>query len=109
MKKHLLFITMLLIGCLFSCERLLEHYPELGKGNPLKHYSNQVILDWNLAVVEAMGGLTYAHGPLGARIHAMTHIAMHDALNAIVPAYDSYAFEGRDHAADPIAAAATAA
>jgi hypothetical protein len=39
----------------------------------------------------------------------MTHIAMHDALNAIAPLYDSYAFEERAHAADPIAAAATAA
>ncbi len=109
MKKHLLFIPVLLLVCLCSCEKILERYPELGKGNPLKHYSNQVILDWNLAVVEAMGGITYTHGPLGARMHAMTHIAMHDALNAIVPAYDSYALAERDHAAEPIAAAATAA
>ncbi len=39
----------------------------------------------------------------------MTHIAMHDALNAIYPVYASYTFDGRDENANPIAAAASAA
>lgn len=39
----------------------------------------------------------------------MTHIAMHDALNAIDPQYATYAFTGKDAGADPIAATATAA
>ena len=37
------------------------------------------------------------------------HIAMHDALDAIEPRFDQYAYFGRSHGADPIAAAAKAA
>jgi len=45
----------------------------------------------------------------GVRAHAMMHIAMHDALNAIVPLYRQYAFRGQEPDADPVAAAAQAA
>lgn len=80
-------------------------------GNGLEQYSNQVILDWNLAAFETMGGTsgTYLHTHLASRINAMTHIAMHDALNAIAPRYQTYAFHQKNRQADPIAAAATAA
>jgi hypothetical protein len=39
----------------------------------------------------------------------MMYLAMHDALNAIVPKFEPYTFDGRDPAAHPIAAAAQAA
>ncbi len=39
----------------------------------------------------------------------MVHIAMHDALNAIHPRFDQYAYFGRSKGANPIAAAAKAA
>src|SRR5688572_23570667 len=45
----------------------------------------------------------------GQRAHAMMHIAMHDALNAIVPVYRQYTDVPRDRLAHPIAAAAQAA
>lgn len=45
----------------------------------------------------------------GVRNATMMHIAMHDALNAISPRYDQYAYLGRSRGADPIAAAAKAA
>ncbi len=44
-----------------------------------------------------------------ARGWTMMYLAMHDALNAIVPKYEQYAFFGRDRSAHPIAAAAQAA
>jgi hypothetical protein len=44
-----------------------------------------------------------------ARGWTMMYLAMHDALNAIVPRYRQYAFFGRDASAHPIAAAAQAA
>ncbi len=44
-----------------------------------------------------------------ARGWTMMYLAMHDALNAIVPKFRQYAFHGSDHHADPIAAAAQAA
>jgi hypothetical protein len=77
--------------------------------NDLEQYTNQIVLDWNLAAYEAMGGVSYQHSLLAARINAMTHIAMHDALNAVAPRYQTYAFHQKNSEADPIAAAATAA
>jgi hypothetical protein len=44
-----------------------------------------------------------------ARGWTMMYLAMHDALNAIVPRYQQYAFFGTDRSAHPIAAAAQAA
>ena len=71
--------------------------------------SPDVITSWNslahdMAVAEDQF-LTFK----GQRALAMMHLAMHDALNAIVPVYEAYTF--REHARDahPIAAAAQAA
>jgi hypothetical protein len=44
-----------------------------------------------------------------ARGWTMMYLAMHDALNAIVPKFQQYAFVGTDTSAHPIAAAAQAA
>ena len=68
-----------------------------------------VIVAWNalthdLAVAEDQF-LTFK----GQRALAMVHLAMHDALNAIVPAYDRYAHTGRPRLGHPVAAAAQAA
>jgi PAP2 superfamily len=45
----------------------------------------------------------------GVRAHAMTHIAQHDALNAVHRRFEQYAYTGRDRRAHPLAAAAQAA
>jgi hypothetical protein len=45
----------------------------------------------------------------GMRGWTMMYLAMHDALNAIVPGFQQYAFFGADASAHPIAAAAQAA
>ncbi len=45
----------------------------------------------------------------GVRAFAMTHIAIHDALNAVVPRYHRYAYHQTRRSADPVAAAAVAA
>jgi len=45
----------------------------------------------------------------GVRAHAIMHIAIHDALNAVFPLYGQYAFRGIELFAHPIAAAAQAA
>jgi len=44
-----------------------------------------------------------------ARGWTMMYLAMHDALNAVVPRFRQYAFHGTDKSADPIAATAQAA
>jgi hypothetical protein len=112
MKKTIILLTCICMAAMVSCNELRDmipmqnENPNLGK---LKNYSNQVILDWNNIAVEAMGGPTYPNALMSSRIHAMMHIAMHDALNAISPQYESYAYEGKKPAADPIAAVAAAA
>lgn len=77
--------------------------------NGINSLPNTVVLEWNEVAYNAFGGTTYQHSLMASRINAMVQIAIHDALNAIQPEYESYAFNGRDTGADPIAAAASAA
>src|SRR5690349_13897457 len=58
--------------------------------------SNKVILDWSNLAYESSGGYLEGHPLLATRIKAMMHIAMHDALNAIVPLYHSYAYHPQE-------------
>lgn len=71
--------------------------------------SSDVVVDWSRISFEAAmtgdGFISF----MGARHQAMAHIAMHDALNAIKPRYEQYAYSGRSYGADPVAAAAAAA
>ena len=71
--------------------------------------NSDVIVDWSRIVFEAAmtddGFVSFK----GTRHQVMVHIAMHDALNAIRPRFDQYAYFGRSHGANPIAAAAKAA
>ena len=74
----------------------------------LKQYDAQIVLEWNQIAYESMGE-NYQHSLLAARINAMTHLAIHDALNAIEPNFQTYSFRGNDELADPVAAASVAA
>lgn len=71
--------------------------------------NGDVVVDWSRIVLEAAltddGFVSF----MGTRHQAMMHIAMHDALNAIRPRFDQYAYFGRSKGANPIAAAAKAA
>ncbi|MCF0049031.1 phosphatase PAP2 family protein [Dyadobacter sp. LJ53] len=111
MKKLRLLAILTVVSVFAACNRSngVEPGDESGKVPHLKEYSNQVILDWNQVAFNAMGGATYQHSLVASRLNAMVHLAMHDALNAIAPAFKTYALQKRDAAADPIAAAATAA
>ncbi len=103
MKK----ITIMLgvVSCLItsSCSEEQNNRPDLDT------LPNDVVIVWNEVAYEAFGGKAYLHSLMASRINAMTHLAMHDALNAIEPEYETYAFIGRDAEANPIAAAASAA
>ena len=70
---------------------------------------NDVIIQWNLVALRAEGGVTYGNPLIASRANAMMHIAMHDALNAINPHYEQYAYNTHGKSsADPFAAAASA-
>jgi len=66
--------------------------PSVAPVSPADARPNTAILTWNTAARDAL-----------------VHLAQHDAVNATAPAFDSYAFDGRDMGADPEAAGAAAA
>ena len=71
--------------------------------------SNKLVIDWSNVAYEAGGGATEPHALLATRSKVMMHIAIHDALNAITPVYEQYAYHASDTWADPFAPTATAA
>jgi hypothetical protein len=71
--------------------------------------NSDVVVDWSRIVFEVVMTDDKYVSFKGPRHQAMVHIAMHDALNAIRPRFDQYAYFGRSRGADPIAAAAKAA
>ncbi len=78
--------------------------------SPIEQRSNAVVLDWNLTTLDVITAATGYANPLDAvRISAMVHTAQHDAINAIVPVFESYELDAIDSGADPVAAAASAA
>lgn len=81
-----------------------------GKGHVRDTLSNEIILEWSNAAFEAAGGASEGHPLLASRIKAMTHIAIHDALNAINPVYGQYTYKSQQYtSANPFAAVASAA
>jgi len=70
---------------------------------------SELLVAWNarlFAVAEAEDGFLTLKG---VRTAAMMHLAVHDALNAIDPRFQAYAYEGDGQGADPVVAAAQAA
>ncbi len=71
--------------------------------------SSDVVVDWSRIVFDAAlvddGFVSF----LGTRHQVMVHIAMHDALNAIRPRFDQFAYFGRSRGDHPVAAGAGAA
>lgn len=75
------------------------------QGENLKD-SPTVLLKWSHQIEKAY---TYPIGtgispPLAARLFAIYHTAMHDALNSVDPRYKTYASQAEDKKADPNAA-----
>jgi hypothetical protein len=68
-----------------------------------------LVVAWNRTVNEIAFAEDQFFTFKGIRAHAMMHIAMHDALNAVLPLYRQFAYHGNDFFADPIAAATQAA
>ena len=97
--------AMIFVASLFlvSCTRTNE------KANSVKKISNIVVLEWNEIAFKAFDGPFYQHSLMASRINAMTHLAMHNAINSVEPVYGTYGFTVKDADADPVAAAASAA
>ena len=77
-----------------------------GKPTP----NGTVVSEWNENAVAAITAADGYANPLQAtRVLAMVHVAIHDAVNGVIPRYERYEFTGHDPHANPTAAAAAAA
>lgn len=68
-----------------------------------------LVVAWNRTVNEIAFAEDQFFTFKGVRAHAMMHVAIHDALNAVIPVYRRFAYRGSDFFAHPIAAAVQAA
>ena len=99
MKKNfkLLGSTLLVLFAMYSCEKyeteLVPDSGELKRANNgmIKSYDNTMVLKWN----EALSLAIDAKRPvaLESRMYAMVSLAVHDALNNVVPKYETYALD----------------
>jgi len=72
--------------------------------------SSKVILDWSNHTENALVVDSKNIDPLPAtRTISMVHVAMHDAINAIEPKFETFTYKESDPSAHPVAAAAAAA
>ncbi len=99
MKKNFKIIGCTLIVCIAmaACEKY-ESDPVLDNGElkranngMIKSYDNTMVLKWDEALIMAIDNKR----PLAieSRIYAMVSLAMHDALNNVVPKYETYALD----------------
>ena len=103
MNKHLklLGVILLLIG-INSCDQEEEMDSELltvSKSEDLRKYNNGMIKAYNSETVIKWNELLGANVdervslPIEVKIYAMVTIAMHDALNNVVPKFETYALD----------------
>lgn len=71
--------------------------------------SNDVVIAWNNMAYTIANQHDHFYSFIGVRALAMTHIAMHDALNAISREFQSYVWNESVPGADPVCAASQAA
>lgn len=128
-KNHLLFFVIVLLGAInFNCKKerdtiITDHNADTGvqsekngNGNGNGNSSPEMVLRWNDAatyvVLQTQVAIPNPPIPpfIESRFYAMVNIAMHDALNNIVPKYKTFALQNaRDKDADPDVAVAQAA
>ncbi len=85
-----------------------ENMEDNARTGRLGNTENDMVLYWNEKTAIVLG--THTNPGVDARRFAMVHIAIHDALNSIVPKYTTYALHGeKERKADLNAAIASAA
>ena len=120
MRKLSLHSSLLILSLslfVLSCEKEPGNTPTHGPGggNGIGNVSPAMVLTWNDAatyvVVTTLQMQPTPRIPPFRESHyyAMVNLAMHDALNNIIPKYKTYALNARDKDANPDAAVAQAA
>ncbi|SDB29903.1 PAP2 superfamily protein [Flavobacteriaceae bacterium MAR_2010_188] len=107
MKTKLkLLVGSIILITLFNCEKEPldttenDDYNSVGNdfktynNGMLKSYSNDAVIKWNEALSTVLDNKIPQ--PTEARIYVMVMLAMHDALNNIVPKYETYGLDNLD-------------
>ena len=95
-KLKLLSSTLIVLLAMFACSDYEMEVPESGElkranNGMIKSYDNVMVLKWNEALSLAVDN-TFPP-PLESRIYVMVSLAVHDALNNVVPKYETYALD----------------
>ena len=110
MEKRIinLFSTMILLICLTSCKKDItvpDHtstsynakndsaLSPVIPNHSAKDYGAEMVLKWNEAGTKAVAKTAGMPPMSESRIYAMVNLAMHDALNNIIPDYETYAYK----------------
>ena len=93
-------VVLLLISCSTTQQRHL---------NSINNTSTAMIGSWNQKIIETAIKEDGLLSMKGVRTAAMMHIAMHDAINSVVPQFDTYVYAEQDSEADPVVAMVEAA
>jgi hypothetical protein len=93
-KINLIGSTMIVLFAMVACESYEMETPESGElkranNGMIKSYDNVMVLKWNEALSLAID--TKGPAPAESRVYAMVTLAVHDALNNVVPKYETYA------------------
>ena len=122
--RHLLLLMSLITFFVFGCkkeatesinEEIATNARFDNSGEGRGNVSPEMVLRWNEAAVYVVSRTLQIQSTprippfRESHYYATVNIAVHDALNNIVPKYKSYALNGRDKDADPDAAVAKAA
>jgi hypothetical protein len=88
--------TLAVLLAMYSCGNHEMEVPEpveLKRANNgmIKSYDNVMVLKWNEALSMAIDNKVPA--PAESRVYAMVTLAVHDALNNVVPKYETYALD----------------
>lgn len=97
------FATSLLLACALKPETRSDSASTAGFPD------NAIVLDLNRLVYTIANEHDQFYSFIGVRALAMTHLAIHDVLNAIEPQYTPYCFESMSGGADPVSALTEAA
>ena len=106
MRRILIAFSAVLIaeGCAAA-----PHDPPASDASSAATVGAELVASWNRQVLEVAQAEDRFLTLKGLRTVTMMHLAMHDALNAIEPRYESYLDRPAEPEADPVVAAAVAA
>jgi hypothetical protein len=97
--NHLTALLLILFACNASVDPAQEAQTD---------YDNEFIVDLNHLTYTVANEHDNFYSFIGVRALAMTHLAIHDALNVVAPQYETYAYHQSSPNADPLVAATEA-